>query len=61
MRNENLRRVVEDLAYEGVESVISSGNVAFETERDDLKEIEVEMERAWPEQLGYQRDHHQER
>lgn len=53
MRNENLRRVVEDLGYERVETVISSGNVLFETERGDLKAIEDEMERAWPEQLGF--------
>jgi len=53
MRNENLRQVVEGLGYGNVETVISSGNVIFETERDDLQEIEAEMERAWPEQLGF--------
>lgn len=53
MRNENLRSVVEDLGFEGIETVISSGNVLFETERDDLREIESEMERAWPEYLGF--------
>jgi uncharacterized protein (DUF1697 family) len=53
MRNENLRRVVADLGYDSVETVISSGNVLFETGRDDLREIEAEMERAWPSQLGF--------
>jgi uncharacterized protein (DUF1697 family) len=53
MRNENLRQVVQDLGFRNVETVISSGNVLFETDRDDLKEIGAEIERAWPEQLGF--------
>jgi uncharacterized protein (DUF1697 family) len=53
MRNENLRRVVEELGHHNVRTVISSGNVLFESERGDVAALEEEMEAAWPEFLGF--------
>jgi uncharacterized protein (DUF1697 family) len=53
MRNENLRRIVEELGHRNVQTVISSGNVLFDSERDDVAAIEEEMEAAWPELLGF--------
>jgi uncharacterized protein (DUF1697 family) len=53
MRNENLRRVVLELGHSNVETVISSGNVIFDSERTDLAVIEGEMEAAWSEKLGF--------
>jgi uncharacterized protein (DUF1697 family) len=53
MRNENLRRVVEELGHSNVQTVISSGNVLFDCDRDDPTAIEAEMEAAWPEKLGF--------
>lgn len=53
MRNENLRRVVEELGHREVRTVISSGNVLFESNRRSTARIEREMEEAWPERLGF--------
>ena len=53
MRNENLRRVFADLGFENVQTVISSGNVLFETKSSDLKELELLIERTLPEQLDF--------
>lgn len=54
MRNENLRRVCEDLGLARVSTVISSGNVVFETDTDDLPGLEERLERAWPNELGFE-------
>jgi uncharacterized protein (DUF1697 family) len=53
MRNVNLTRVVEDLGYEQVRTVISSGNVLFEAPRRSTATLEARLEAAWPEQLGF--------
>lgn len=52
--NENLRRVSEALGFHNVETVISSGNVLFESDSNDSSGIESEMEDAWKDQLGFQ-------
>ncbi|MCI0678993.1 MAG: DUF1697 domain-containing protein [Actinobacteria bacterium] len=54
MRNENLVAVCEDLGLRQVTTVISSGNVVFETDTDDLAGLESEMEGAWRETLGFE-------
>jgi uncharacterized protein (DUF1697 family) len=53
MRNENLRRVVEGLGYRNVRTVISSGNVLFESDAGDPAEMEARLEVAWPDNLGF--------
>lgn len=53
MRNEKLRGIFEELGYKNVQSVISSGNIVFETDRIDTGEIENEIEAAWPSKLGF--------
>lgn len=53
MHNDKLRSVFENLGFTEVKSVISSGNIIFETDRTDAKAMETELEAAWPEQLGF--------
>jgi len=53
MRNEKLRGVVESLGFRDVQTVISSGNVVFETGRRDVSALEARIEAAWPAQLGF--------
>jgi uncharacterized protein (DUF1697 family) len=53
MRNENLRRVLEELGFANVRTVISSGNVLFESEITDTAKLEATMEAAWREKLGF--------
>lgn len=53
MRNENLRRVFEELGFFNVRTVISSGNVLFETRSRAMKELELLIERTLPEQLDF--------
>jgi uncharacterized protein (DUF1697 family) len=53
MRNEKLRSVFESLGYENVQTVISSGNVLFETSVKDVEALESAIEKALPEQLGF--------
>lgn len=52
MRNEKLRGVFERLGYENVRSVISSGNILFETPAQDAGGLEADIERALHEDLG---------
>jgi len=52
--NANLRRVCESLGFANVHTVISSGNVVFETESSDPSLIESELENAWIERLGFE-------
>lgn len=53
MRNENLRRVLEELGFTNVRTVISSGNVLFESPITDTSELEAMIEAAWPDKLGF--------
>lgn len=54
MRNDKLRGVFEELGFDNVQSVISSGNVLFESDRTDAKAMETEIEAAWPAKLGFE-------
>jgi uncharacterized protein (DUF1697 family) len=53
MRNEKLRGVFEKLGFQNVQTVISSGNVLFETPSTDVKALEAEIEEAIQGQLGF--------
>lgn len=53
MRNEKLRAVFENLGFTNVRMVISSGNVLFEADQTDVKALEMTIDQAWPEQLGF--------
>jgi len=53
MRNENLRRVFEDLGFGNVQTVISSGNVLFESQSRDVKVLEAMIEKTLSEQLDF--------
>jgi uncharacterized protein (DUF1697 family) len=53
MRNDKLRKVLENLGFSNVTPVISSGNVIFESNKTDTKVLESTIEKAWPEKLGF--------
>jgi uncharacterized protein (DUF1697 family) len=53
MRNEKLRGVIEGLGFHNVQTVISSGNVVFESDSRDASTLEAWIESAWPAQLGF--------
>lgn len=53
MRNDKLRGVFERLGFENVRTVISSGNVIFESPSRSVKKLEGTIEAALPEQLGF--------
>ena len=52
--NEKLRGVLESLGFSSVESVISSGNIIFESNEHSVRKLEEAIEAAWPKQLGFQ-------
>ena len=53
MHNDKLRGVFENLGFENVKTVISSGNVIFDTPFRSVKKLEQTIEAAFPEQLGF--------
>ena len=53
MRNDKLRGVFENLGFENVKTVISSGNVIFESPSRSVKKLEEIIESALTEQLGF--------
>ncbi len=53
MRNDKLCGVFEKLGFSNVTPVISSGNVIFESDEINKKTLELKIEKAWPEQLGF--------
>jgi uncharacterized protein (DUF1697 family) len=53
MRNDKLRSVFEGLNFTNVKTVISSGNVIFETPRKDSKKLEEMIENTILTQLGF--------
>lgn len=53
MKNEKLRGVFEDLGFQNVRSVISSGNILFESDETDVAAMEATLEAAWPKRLGF--------
>lgn len=53
MKNEKLRSVFEDLGFDNVQTVISSGNVLFESDSKNILDLEKKIEEAWPKKLGF--------
>jgi uncharacterized protein (DUF1697 family) len=53
MRNDKLRSVFENLGFENVKTVISSGNVIFESPSRSIRKLEEQIEKALPEELGF--------
>ncbi|MFO7447413.1 MAG: DUF1697 domain-containing protein [Ignavibacteriaceae bacterium] len=53
MHNDKLRGVFEMLGFKNVQTVISSGNVLFESGSKNIKALETKIEKAFPEQLGF--------
>lgn len=45
-RMEKLRAVFEELGFDHVQSVIASGNIIFDTERTDVRQLEADIEAA---------------
>ncbi|HTK33631.1 MAG TPA: DUF1697 domain-containing protein [Candidatus Paceibacterota bacterium] len=52
MRNEKLRVVFESLGFSNVQSVISSGNIIFESASKDAGDLENKIEKSLFKQLG---------
>ncbi len=53
MHGVKLKSVLEDLGFSNVQTLISSGNVLFETDSDDTTAMEAKIEKAWPIKLGF--------
>lgn len=53
MKNEKLRKVFVDLGLQNVQTVISSGNVIFDSNTSDKSKLEERIEAEWPERLGF--------
>lgn len=53
MRNNKLRDVFEKLGFTNVKTVISSGNVIFDSRSTDTKKLETTIESALFTQLGF--------
>lgn len=53
MKNEKLRKVFVDLRFDNVQTVISSGNVIFDSDVTDKSELEDRIEAEWPKRLGF--------
>lgn len=52
-RNEKLREVFASLGFVHVQTVLASGNVLFESNREDAQVLEQEIEIALLEELGF--------
>jgi uncharacterized protein (DUF1697 family) len=53
MRNDKLREVFEKLGFANVKTVISSGNVVFESPSRSVRKLEDRIEEALPKELGF--------
>src|SRR2546423_1896339 len=53
MHGQKLKAVMEELGFDNVQTVISSGNVVFESPSKDEKALEAKIEAAWPTKLGF--------
>ena len=53
MRNDRLRGVFAELGFSNVRTVISSGNVLFETDSSAVRALETKVEEALPKRLGF--------
>jgi len=53
MRNDKLRGVFEELGFANVKTVVSSGNVVFESPSRSVRKLEDRIEEALPNELGF--------
>lgn len=53
MRNDKLCAVFEEIGFSNVRSVISSGNIIFESDRTNVLKLETEIEQALFASLGF--------
>ncbi len=53
MRNEKLRSTFETLGLEYIQTILSSGNVLFETETKDTKALEIAIEKGLQARLAF--------
>lgn len=53
MRNEKLREVFQGLGFQNVQTVITTGNVLFESPSRGVKALEARIEEAIQERLGF--------
>lgn len=53
MRNEKLREVFRKLGFQNVQTVISTGNVLFESPSRGVRTLEATIEKAIQDQLGF--------
>lgn len=54
MRNDRLRWMFDQIGFNDVKSVISSGNIIFEADENDNTKLEATIEQAFPKMLGYE-------
>lgn len=52
MRNEKLRGVFQNLGFDNVASVLTSGNIVFSTTQNDVPALEQRIQQALVEELG---------
>jgi hypothetical protein len=53
MRGVKLKQAAEAAGFKNVQTLLSSGNVIFESADTDQAKIEAKLETAWPAQLGF--------
>lgn len=53
MRNDKIKRVFEGLGFEDVRTVLSTGNVLFESSRSAVRQLESDIENALQNELGF--------
>jgi uncharacterized protein (DUF1697 family) len=53
MHQKKLVGVLEELGFNNVQGVISSGNVVFESDSADVKALQDKIQKAWPAKLGF--------
>jgi len=53
MRNDKLRALFEKLGFSHVQTVLSSGNILFESRSKNAKKLEEAIEKALPKEFGF--------
>jgi len=54
IRSADLRELVTSLGFDGVRTVLASGNVVFDSDRADAAKLKRDVERALSERFGYE-------
>lgn len=55
MTSVKFKEFFENIGFENIKTVISSGNVVFESEEEDTKKLEERIEKELPKKLGFSR------